>query len=72
MFLTFKSLCHRDASELFSLIKRVTDDTAAEQYFLSILQHFVLIREDGYARYIILQLLYIQLLCLILRSACGI
>lgn len=39
-----------DASELFSLIKRVTDDTTAEQYVLSILQHLILIREDSYAR----------------------
>ena len=45
-----KNVYFRDPSEVFQLVKRVTDDTAAEPCLLSVLQHFVLIRDDDYAR----------------------
>lgn len=62
------SLCCRDSSELFSLIKRVTDDTVSEQYLLSILQHFVLIREDSYARSVVVLSLEIEVWCMMLDA----
>lgn len=35
-----------DASECFDVIKNIVADTSAEQYFLSILQHFLFIKDD--------------------------
>ena len=39
-----------DSDEVYKLVKTVNKDTASEQYFLSVLQHLLLIRDDVYAR----------------------
>ncbi|XP_065058527.1 protein diaphanous homolog 2-like isoform X2 [Rhopilema esculentum] len=39
-----------DPDEVYKLVKTVNKDTASEQYFLSVLQHLLLIRDDVYAR----------------------
>lgn len=42
---------HMDnAKELFSMLHTVTEDTPSQNYFLSILQHLLLIRDDVFAR----------------------
>lgn len=42
---------HMDSSkEIFSVLHTVTEDTASQNYFLSILQHLLLIRDDVFAR----------------------
>ncbi|KAL2304182.1 hypothetical protein Nmel_012924, partial [Mimus melanotis] len=39
-----------DVSEVFHLLYNMVKDTSSENYFLSILQHFLLIRNDYYVR----------------------
>ena len=39
-----------DIQELFNIVLTVTSDTPGEQYFLSILQHLLLVRDDVFAR----------------------
>ncbi|XP_078683942.1 protein diaphanous homolog 2-like isoform X1 [Branchiostoma floridae x Branchiostoma belcheri] len=55
----FEELSHRyndirieldDVREVFELVKNTVSDNSAEPYFLSILQHLVLIRDDAWAR----------------------
>lgn len=39
-----------DVQELFSVLNTVVEDTPSHNYFLSILQHLLLIRDDVFAR----------------------
>ena len=39
-----------DIQQLFSIVHTVTQDTTSEPYFLSVLQHLLLIRDDVFAR----------------------
>lgn len=39
-----------DVNEVFHLLYNMLKDTSSENYFLSILQHFLLIRNDYYVR----------------------
>lgn len=39
--------------EVYKLVKTVNKDTPSESYFLSVLQHMLLIRDDVYARYVV-------------------
>lgn len=41
-----------DVSEVFHLLYNMVKDTSSENYFLSILQHFLLIRNDYYVRWV--------------------
>lgn len=40
-----------DVNDCFEMVKNLVMDTAAEPYFLSILQHFLFIRDDAQIRY---------------------
>ena len=40
-----------DPDEVYKLVRNVNKDTPSEGYFLSVLQHLLLIRDDVYARY---------------------
>lgn len=55
VFSFFKSLYFlnnvcTDVNEVFHLLYNMLKDTSSENYFLSILQHFLLIRNDYYVR----------------------
>ena len=39
-----------DPDEVYKLVKNLNKDTPSESYFLSVLQHMLLIRDDVYAR----------------------
>ena len=39
-----------DPDEVYKLVQNVNKDTPSEGYFLSVLQHLLLIRDDVYAR----------------------
>ena len=39
-----------DPDEVYKLVKTINKDTPSESYYLSILQHLLLIRDDVYAR----------------------
>ena len=40
-----------DENEVFSFLSMIVQDTPAQPYFLSILQHLLLIRDDEVIRY---------------------
>lgn len=46
----FPLLTFTDMNEVYHLLYNMLKDTAAENYLLSILQHFLLIRNDYYIR----------------------
>lgn len=46
----FPLLIFTDMNEVYHLLYNMLKDTAAENYLLSILQHFLLIRNDYYIR----------------------
>ena len=48
---------HSDPRECFKLLLSTTLNTPSEDYFISILQHLLSIREDIYARYMLFGLL---------------
>ncbi|VFV30468.1 diaph2 protein, partial [Lynx pardinus] len=50
MYLFFLYLYSTDMNEVYHLLYNMLKDTAAENYLLSILQHFLLIRNDYYIR----------------------
>uniref|UniRef100_A0A8D2PRD9 Protein diaphanous homolog 2 n=1 Tax=Zosterops lateralis melanops TaxID=1220523 RepID=A0A8D2PRD9_ZOSLA len=49
-YLYFLNNVCTDVSEVFHLLYNMVRDTSSENYFLSILQHFLLIRNDYYVR----------------------
>ncbi|KAI1234920.1 Protein diaphanous 2, partial [Lamprotornis superbus] len=49
-YLYFLNNVCTDVSEVFHLLYNMVKDTSSENYFLSILQHFLLIRNDYYVR----------------------
>ncbi|TRZ07725.1 hypothetical protein HGM15179_019382, partial [Zosterops borbonicus] len=49
-YLYFLNNVCTDVSEVFHLLHNMVKDTSSENYFLSILQHFLLIRNDYYVR----------------------
>ena len=53
-----------DLEDCFHLITNSISNSQTENYFLSILQHLLFIREDPFVRYVTAGLLYILLLCM--------
>lgn len=43
-----------DAWDVFNMVQSVVKDSSAEPYFLSILQHLLLIRNDYFVRYVVM------------------
>ena len=43
-------LSFSDLDEVFRMVKSITQNTSAGQYFLSVLQHLLLVRDDYFAR----------------------
>ena len=46
------SLSLTEPEEVFRMLRNMTVGTKAEHYFLSVLQHMLLIRDDYWARYV--------------------